>query len=78
VADLIEQHRQYLEQTGYLKNRERSRLEAELNNLLQETLVSRWQNSVTDLIFQNVLDTLVARKISPFQAVGILLNGGRK
>jgi LAO/AO transport system kinase len=76
LAALIRQHRRHLEQTGDLEHRERTRLEADLNNLLQETLVSRWQDSVADQTYQKVLDNLVAREISPIQAVKTLLNGG--
>ena len=70
----IEKHRQFLLQTGDLQRRERARLQAELHGLLQETLVSRWQETVTEVTYHRILDELVSRELSPWQAVKILLN----
>jgi LAO/AO transport system kinase len=72
----IEKHRNHLEQTGDWDRRERSRLHAELTQLLQHTLVSRWRADITDVKYKQVLDSLAKRQISPWQAVDELLNGG--
>ena len=74
---LIAKHRAYLEGTGELQQRERARLEVELGNLLQEALVTRWRNDIQVEAYQRVLDEVVAREVSPRQAVKTLLNGGR-
>jgi len=74
---LIAQHKAYLEETGHLQQRERNRLQAELDNLLQETLVSRWREEVKEDIYQRVLDEVVSRELSPWQAVKTLMNGGK-
>jgi LAO/AO transport system kinase len=76
LGGLIAQHRAHLENTGGLKDRERTRLQAELDNLLQETLVTRWRKDIREEVYQGVLDEIVSREISPRQAVKALLNGG--
>jgi LAO/AO transport system kinase len=76
VIDLISKHRVYLEKTGDLHRRERTRLETELTHRLQKSLVTRWQEQLSDGLFEKVLDRLVSREISPQEAVNQLLEGG--
>ncbi len=78
LGELIAQHRAYLEQSGDWSRRERARLRNELTLLLQSTLVARWRENVTDNQYQDVLDRLTERIISPRQAVTELLNGGNQ
>lgn len=68
----IAQHRDYLQTTGDWERRERARLQAELEALIRDALVSRWRSSLADGQYQNVLDRLTERQISPYQAVEIL------
>jgi len=75
LGALISQHRQHLESTGDLQRRDRARLQAELTHMLQTSLMTNWRTTVTDEGYQRVVDDLVVRKISPWQAVEILLNG---
>ncbi len=75
LAALIARHRSFLEETGDLQQRERARLQAELDHLLHQTLINRWRRAVPEDRYQGVLDELVARQISPWQAVRSLLNG---
>jgi len=77
LAALIAQHKEYLLSTGDLGRRDRTRLEAELEDLLQETLVTRWRGAIQPAHYQQVLDNLVARELSPWQAVEALLDGGK-
>ena len=80
VADLgglIAQHKAYLEESGNLERRVRSRMQAELDNLLVETLVSDWRKGTNQDSYQRVLDAVVSRELSPWQAVEALLNGGK-
>ncbi len=75
VADLageIEQHRQYLSETGELRQREQERLKSELDLLLRERLVRRWRERVTDNHYDQTLKRLVQREISPWEAVELL------
>jgi LAO/AO transport system kinase len=75
VGELIYRHRQHLQDSGEWKQREISRLRAELDALLQATLVSRWRGSISPVHYDDVFDKLVRRTISPRQAVQKLLNG---
>ena len=75
LATEITRHRQFLEESGDWNRREQARLEAELDALLQSTLVSRWRETTSAEIYQAVVDQLFGRQISPWQAVAILLDG---
>jgi len=71
----IEQHAQHLRQSGDWVRRERARLEAELEGLLTETLVTQFRTSISDVRYEEAVDRLVQRSISPWEAVKVLLNG---
>jgi LAO/AO transport system kinase len=71
----IAEHRQHLKRSGEWGQRERYRLQSDLDTLLQASLVARWSQSITDSFYQHVLEGLVRREISPWQAVDRLLNG---
>jgi LAO/AO transport system kinase len=75
LLDLITKHRLYLEETGDLDRRERIRLSTELTLRLQISLLTRWQEQLTDGLFEKILDRLVAREISPQEGVNQLLEG---
>lgn len=75
LAAAIDRHREFLQTTGSWERRERARLQAELEILLREKLVARWRRSVPEARLQAVLDRVVARQVSPRQAVADLLNG---
>jgi LAO/AO transport system kinase len=72
----IEQHRQHLRQSGDWVQRERTRLESEFEGLLTETLVTQFRAHVPNVRYDQVVDRLVQRKLSPWEAVKELLNGG--
>ncbi|MBE3039786.1 MAG: hypothetical protein IMZ62_13365, partial [Chloroflexi bacterium] len=71
----IEQHAQHLRQSGDWGRRERARLEAELEALLTETLVAKFRATVPDVRYDEVVDRLVQRTYSPWEAVKVLMNG---
>jgi LAO/AO transport system kinase len=75
LAGMIARHREYLRQSGDWHRRERARLQSELDNLLQETLVSRWRVTISESQYQAVLSLLVERRVSPHQAVERLIDG---
>lgn len=77
LLESIAQHHAYLQETGELEMRERARLEAELDNRLQNTLVDQWRGTLKTGQYEKMLDELVAREITPYQAVQALLNGGK-
>jgi LAO/AO transport system kinase len=78
LASEIARHRDHLESSGEWQNRDRARLAAELDLLLQGKLVERWRMGVSDIQLQQTIDGLVARQLSPHQAVNELLDGGQE
>ncbi len=69
VVQAIHQHGLYLRSSGLWHQRDCERLEAELNNMIQAVLVDRWRGGLPEDFYKDVLDRLVNRKLSPFQAV---------
>jgi LAO/AO transport system kinase len=79
VGELIEKildHQAFLEKTGGLTKRVRTRLAAELDLRLREGLVTKWKAQASDGLYEEMLDQLVARKLSPQEAVDQMVNGG--
>jgi LAO/AO transport system kinase len=75
VVQLITRHQSYLLRTGDWSRREQSRLEIELENMLEEELVNRWRTQVAESYYKTVLQALLERRISPYKAVEDLLKG---
>jgi LAO/AO transport system kinase len=75
LVEEISRHHHYLSRTGEWQRRERARLGAELDSLLQEALVARWRDAFREAAYQEILDRLVRRQFSPYQAVHALLDG---
>ncbi len=75
LAEEITRHQAYLQTSGDLIHKEKIRLKTEMDDLLERALVSRWRESITIETYQTMLDKLVERKISPQQAVQILIDG---
>jgi LAO/AO transport system kinase len=75
LAEAIAEHRVYLQTSGDWERRERARLQSELFQLLQSTLVTRWQATVSDARYRQTIDRLLERELSPREAVDALLNG---
>ncbi len=73
LVALIEQHAQHLRQSGDWGRRERARLEAELEGLLTETLVRDFRSRVPDARYEEVVERLVQRTLSPREAVEELM-----
>jgi LAO/AO transport system kinase len=76
LVEAIEQHRKFLEVSGERQRRELARVQTELENLLQATLVARWRASSDADEYRQILVQMVARRVSPWQAVQQLLDGG--
>jgi len=66
----------YLQKTGGWEQREQARLQSELDELLRQALVRRWRDTVPEAHYTQVLQRLLDRQISPWQAVAELVNGG--
>ena len=76
LAALIAQHTTYLNKTGGWEQREQARLQSELDELLRQALVRRWRESLPEAHYTEVLQRLIDRQISPWQAVTELTDGG--
>jgi LAO/AO transport system kinase len=74
LAASICQHREHLNDSGTWQQRDQTRLQSEMDALLQSTLLARWRESVSQEHYQQTLDLLAMRKISPLQAVERLLD----
>jgi LAO/AO transport system kinase len=74
LQKVIFQHRKFLENSGDWSRRERSRLSAELQNLLRESLINRWQENVSNDQYLKVLEKVFSRETTPLEAVEILVN----
>lgn len=70
----ITRHHQFLSKTGELLSRERARLQSELDLLLRETLVARWRENVSADTYDQAIDQIQRRQLSPWQAVEELLH----
>jgi len=75
LGDQITQHRAYLKNSGSWQQRELARLQNELNNLIQIKLTNQWRRRLTRGGYQNILEQLVQRRISPREAAELLVNG---
>jgi GTPase len=75
LVKAIADHRRHLEATGGWEQRERWRLQTELDLLLQTSLVEGFRLRLPEGAYDQVLDDMLARRISPLQAVEKLLDG---
>lgn len=78
LAEAITRHVEHLRSSGDWALRERTRLEVELEALLRDGLMIRFQGEVSAERYQEVLESVVHRKISPWEAASMLLNGRQK
>jgi putative protein kinase ArgK-like GTPase of G3E family len=70
----IQQHYIFLSEGGELENRSRLRLQAEVNLLIREMLVKRWEVKCSDERYKDALDRVFGREISPWQAMELLVD----
>jgi LAO/AO transport system kinase len=77
LAGAIAGHKLHLQKTGDWQRRERSRLHTEVEHLLQDSLMASWRKKVSDAEYEETLDKLLARELSPREAVNKLLNGSK-
>jgi LAO/AO transport system kinase len=75
LVQAIQRHRDYLQNSGEWARRDRSRLQSELDLLLRETLLARWQERVPQALYKNAVQLVTRRQISPWQAIQYLLDG---
>lgn len=75
LAGMIDQHRLYLKASGVWQQRERQRIQAELDALIHANLLARWRKHISEERYQQALNSLVKREHSPIQVAKALLDG---
>ncbi len=78
LAAAIARHTAHLRQSGDWFLRERIRLEVELEALIRESLLNRFREDVPQEKYEEVLESVIQRSVSPWEAAKILLNGRLK
>ncbi len=74
LAEAIARHVQYLHQSGDWAARDRARLEAELDSALRDTLIERFMAAVQKNKYEQTVQQVLNRSISPYEAVNALLD----
>src|SRR5512140_3865184 len=72
LADQITRHADYLRSTGGWAARDQARLASELQLILQQTLVDRFHASDSEARYNEVLQQVFKRSLSPWEAVATL------
>ena len=70
-------HRKHLNSSGEYQLREKRRVQADLDRMLQNRLVAHWRESIPEETYHQTLADLIERQISPDQALQLLLDGGK-
>jgi LAO/AO transport system kinase len=76
LAQAIQRHRRYLQESGEGGRRERGRLRRELLQLLRQRLADRFLAAQPDGAFEAALDRTLQRQLTPAQAVEKLVAAG--
>ena len=76
LIESIQAHAAFLRQSGEWSIREKARLSAEFDLFIQQTLVDRFRASVPEARLEQVLESIQNRKLSPREAVNVLLKKG--
>ncbi|HMS00533.1 MAG TPA: methylmalonyl Co-A mutase-associated GTPase MeaB [Anaerolineales bacterium] len=78
VAESIAKHAEHLRVTGDWASRDRARLRSELEAALEAALMSRFFANIQNEKYNDVVEQVVGRTLSPHEAVRKLLNGSSK
>lgn len=73
LVQAIDQHATFLQTSGERQQRERVRLQTELERHLQEKLMARWREGSSLQDYQTALEQVVERSLSPAEAAEKLL-----
>ena len=73
IIESIKKHKVYLRESGEWQQRERERLQTNLDALIRGTLMQQFRAGMPPGRYEDVVDQLVSRKVSPFEAVDELL-----
>jgi LAO/AO transport system kinase len=77
ITELLDQvtvHRAWLEVNDLWQSRERQRVRAELQVLIREMLFTAWQSGQPADALEEMIERVLAREVSPFEAVDRLIS----
>jgi LAO/AO transport system kinase len=74
LAKSIATHAEHLRQSGEWSARDRARLGSEMETFLQETLMARFFENIQQEEYEEVMEKVLNRDLSPYEAVKFLLN----
>jgi LAO/AO transport system kinase len=77
LAAAIANHAAHLRQSGDWTARDRARLRSEMESLLQEGLMDRFLENIPETEYEEIIEKVLLRNISPYEAVKFLLNGNQ-
>lgn len=75
LAESIAKHAAHLHQSGDWAARDRARLRSELEILLREELMSRFLENLPTTKYDEIIEKVINRVLSPYEAVQYLVNG---
>jgi LAO/AO transport system kinase len=78
LAQAIAKHAGHLRQSGDWTARDRARLGSEMESLLQQALMDRFMENIPQKDYEEIVEKVVNRNLSPYEAVKVLLNGNLK
>jgi len=78
LAESIARHAAHLHQSGEWAARDRARLGSELEAVLQEALLTRFHENIPQGKYEEILEKVLSRDLSSWEAVKSLLNGTSK
>jgi len=73
VAEAIEEHRAYLQESGEFQRRERERIEAELREMISQEMARRFFQRMDEGVLEDLVDRIARRELDPYSAVAMLL-----
>ncbi len=75
LVESISAHAEHLRRSGDWSKRERARLETELDLMITESLFSQFRAQLSDSRYDEIVNQLTQRTLSPWEAVKSLMNG---
>jgi LAO/AO transport system kinase len=78
LSESIAKHARHLHQSGDWTARDRARLGSEMEALLQEALMDRFLEDIPHKEYEEIIEKVIHRNLSPYEAVKFLLNGNLK
>ncbi len=75
LVDAIARHVAHLRSSGDWALRERTRLEVEVEALIREGLMSKFKEAMKAEAYEAALESVIQRKVSPWEAAAVLMNG---